>query len=103
MQSYQVLGGKHFEKSIRGTGHVTRYDKGDVVKSLKDLMKLFPNKFRLVESVVQDDSKVTHKIVTLGRGQYNVVDTLTNENINEEPLTKTEAEKLVKDQMKEND
>ena len=102
MQSYQVLGGKHFEKGMRGQ-KVTRYEKGDIVKSLKDLMKLFPNKFRLVESVVQDDSKATHKIVTLGRGQYNVVDTLTNENINEEPLTKSEAEKLVKDQIKEND
>lgn len=103
MHSFQVLGGKHFEKSIKGKGGVTRYVKGDVVKSLKDLRKLFPNKFELVESVVREDSKVTHKIVTLGRGQYNVVDTLTNENINEEPLTKSEAEKLVKDQIKEND
>jgi dTDP-4-dehydrorhamnose 3,5-epimerase-like enzyme len=101
MQSFQVLGGKHFEKGM--SGKIARYVKGDVVKSLKDLRKLFPNKFELVESVVQEDSKVPFKIVSLGRGQYNVVDTLTNENINEEPLTKSEAEKLVKDQIKEND
>ncbi len=103
MQSFQILSGKHFEKSIKGTGNVTRYSKGDVVKSLKDLRKLFPNKVELVESVVREDSKATHKIVTLGRGQYNVVETLTNENVNEEPLTKAEAEQLVKDQIKEND
>lgn len=101
MQSFQVLGGKHFEKGMKG--QVTRYEKGDVVKSLKDLRKLFPNKFELVESVVRVNSEATHKIVTLGRGQYNVVDTSSDETLNEEPLTKTEAEKLVKDQLKEND
>ncbi len=101
MQSFQVLGGKHFEKGMKG--QVTRYEKGDVVKSLRDLRKLFPNKFELVESEVREDSKATLKIVTLGRGQYNVVNTLSKETINEEPLTKSEAEGLVKDQIKEND
>ncbi len=95
MQSFQVLGGKHFEKGMKG--QVTRYEKGDIVTSLRDLRKLFPNKFELVESKVQEDSEAKFKIVTLGRGQYNVVDTSSDETLNEEPLTKSEAEKLVKE------
>lgn len=97
MQSYQVLSGKHFEKGMKGRGEVTRYDKGDIVTSLRDLRKLFPNKFELVENKVRENSEAKFKIVTLGRGQYNVVDTSSDETLNEEPLTKTEAEKLVKE------
>ncbi len=93
MQSYQVLGGKHFEKGM--TGKITRYEKGDVVKSLRDLKKLFPNKFELVESEAKEPPEVTLKIESLGKGQYNVFNTLTRKNLNEDPLTKSEAEKLV--------
>lgn len=96
MQSFQVLGGKHFEKGMKGQGHVTRYEKGDVVKSLKDLRKLFPNKFELVVNTPPVEPETGFKVVSLGRGQYNVVNTVSKDVLNEEPLTKSEAEELVK-------
>ncbi len=101
MQSFEVLSGKHFEKGM--SRKVTRYNKGDIVKSLKDLRKLFPNKFVLVESAVREETKPPFMVVSLGKGQYAVINTLSNETINEEPLTKSEADKLVKAQIKEND
>lgn len=47
MQSFKVLAGKHFVKVGR---KVTPYEKGDIVKSPRDLRKSFPNKFELVAS-----------------------------------------------------
>ncbi len=48
MQSFKVLAGKHFVKV--GKRNVTCYNKGDIVKSPRDLRKSFPNKFELVAS-----------------------------------------------------
>ncbi len=46
MQSFKVLAGKHYTK---GPGRkVTCYEKGEIVKSPRDLRKTFPNKFELV-------------------------------------------------------
>ncbi len=53
MQSFKVLAGKHFVKGPRdktGRGKITAYEKGDIVKSPRDLRKSFPNKFELVAS-----------------------------------------------------
>ncbi len=46
MQSFKVLAGKHFVKGP--DKKVTRYDKGEIVKSNRNLVKSFPNKFQLV-------------------------------------------------------
>jgi hypothetical protein len=53
MQSFKVLAGKHFVKGPRdknGRGKVISYKKGDIVKSARNLIKSFPNKFELVAS-----------------------------------------------------
>ena len=101
MQSFQVLSGKHYEKTAGRK--IIPYKKGDIVKSLRDLRKLFPNKFDLVESAVREEAKPPFTVMSLGKGRYNVTNTLSNDTINEEPLTKSEAEQLVRDQTKEID
>ncbi len=46
MQSFKVLGGKHHVKGP--DGKVKTYVKGEIVKSPRNLIKTFPNKFELV-------------------------------------------------------
>ena len=46
MQSFKVLGGKHHVKGP--DGKVKTYIKGEIVKSSRNLIKSFPNKFELV-------------------------------------------------------
>lgn len=93
MNSFEVLSGKHFSK---GPGRkIKKYVKGDIVKSPRNLEKIFPNKFRLVVGEVKETTEPTGlKLFSLGKGQYDVIG-LEGDKINKEPLTKSEAEALV--------
>ena len=98
MYQFEVVSGKHHEKL--GPNNIKHYDKGDVVESVQDLRKLFPNKFMLVKEVAPKplDEAPEFELVTLGQGRYNVVDKSKDQPVNEEPLTLSEAETLLNSQ-----
>lgn len=94
----EVVSGKHHEKL--GPNNIKHYNKGDVVKSLQDLRKSFPNKFQLVKEVAPKaiDEAKEFELKSLGQGRYDVLDKSTEKPVNEEPLTLSEAEKLLNSQ-----
>lgn len=94
----EVVSGKHHEKISHG--EIKHYKKGDVVESLQDLRKTFPNKFKLVREVAPKaiDEAQEFELKSLGQGRYDVLDKSTEKPVNEEPLNLSEAEKLINSQ-----
>ena len=122
---FMLKSGTHYEpvarknKTKRGKKgpSMKRYVAGDVIESDKPLDKKFRNKFRrLYEDELDekarrietqddtaaevgedlDDEEGTQlKIVKVKKGKYDVVNTETDERMNDEYLTKKEAEEMV--------
>jgi len=78
---------------------------GDVITSDIPLDEKFKNKFEKISGPIpskpskaeepeEEVSANPFKIVTVARGKYDVVKIATDEKINDEPLTKTQAVKL---------
>ena len=93
-----MLNGAHNEKGVR-------YLPGAVIESTRDLDKVFLNKFERIRSSRQrsesvEEAKAADKPVVLatkhkGRGRYDVINTVTEKRINDEYLTKAQAEAMV--------
>ncbi len=113
-RGYRVLKGVHYEQEGRKQ---VLYEEGSIVMSVRPLHKRFKNKFAPVgedeqqevavskkrrrgSKKVEDDATTTDpapvlRMDHLGSNKYDVINSNTGDPVNDEPLTKEEAEILV--------
>jgi len=97
---FKVLAGSHHQ--VTGHGRKKTYKKGDVVESDRQLDKIFKNKFKQLGVTVEDEEGFVRvpvgrtglAIQKKGEGEYFVINTNTSMVLNDEPVSKKQAEEM---------